>query len=79
MNTPLYNALVNHKRLNRSSFHTPGHKSSGIINSELLELDYTELPDTDALFEASGVILESEKNLAKLFESVDVEYDKFLQ
>lgn len=67
MNTPLYNALVNHKRLNRSSFHTPGHKSSGIINSELLELDYTELPDTDALFEASGVILESEKNLAKLF------------
>lgn len=63
MNTPLYNALVNHKRLNRSSFHTPGHKSSGIINSELLELDYTELPDTDALFEASGVILESEKIL----------------
>ena len=54
MNTPLYNALVNHKRLNRSSFHTPGHKSSGIINSELLELDYTELPDTDALFEANG-------------------------
>ena len=68
MNTPLYNALVNHKRLNRSSFHTPGHKSSGIINSELLELDYTELPDTDALFEASGVILESEKNLAELFD-----------
>lgn len=67
MDTPLYNALINHKKLNRSSFHTPGHKSSGIVNSKLLELDYTELPDTDALFEANGVILESEKNLAKLF------------
>lgn len=67
LNTPLYNALVKHKKLHRASFHTPGHKSSGIINSNLLELDFTELPDTDALFEASGVILECERNLAKLF------------
>lgn len=69
MNTPLYNALINHKNLKRASFHTPGHKSSGIINPDLLKLDFTELPDTDALFEASGVILECEKNLAKLFET----------
>lgn len=67
MNTPLYNALLEHKKLNRASFHTPGHKSSGIINSDLLNLDFTELPDTDALFEANGVILECERKLAKLF------------
>lgn len=67
LNTPLYNALIKHKEMNRASFHTPGHKSSGIINPDLLKLDFTELPDTDALFEASGVILECERNLAGLF------------
>ena len=67
MSSPLYNALIKHEKLNRASFHTPGHKSSGIINPNLLNLDFTELPDTDALFEANGVILECEKNLARLF------------
>ncbi len=64
---PLYNALLEHQKLCRSSFHTPGHKSSGIIDPELLKLDLTELPDTDALFEASGAILKCEKNLAEIF------------
>lgn len=64
---PLYNALIAHQKLERSSFHTPGHKNHGIIKQNLLSLDLTELPDTDALFEADGVILECEKNLAKLF------------
>lgn len=64
---PLYNALAAHQKLKRSSFHTPGHKCSGIIKPNLLNLDLTELPDTDALFEANGAILESEKNLAEIF------------
>lgn len=67
MSTPLYNALLEHSKLNRASFHTPGHKSSGVINPDLLNLDFTELPDTDALFESNGIILECEKNLAELF------------
>lgn len=64
---PLYNALAAHQKLNRSSFHTPGHKCSGIIKSDLLNFDLTELPDTDALFEADGAILDCEKNLAEIF------------
>lgn len=68
-NTPLYNALLKHQRLDYSSFHTPGHKSSGFFPNDLLLLDYTELPDTDALFEADGAILETEKNLTKLFNT----------
>lgn len=65
--TPILNALKAHDKLGRSSFHTPGHKCSGFLPAELLRLDYTELPDTDALFEASGAILESERMLSSLF------------
>ena len=68
-NTPLYNRLIQHNELDRSSFHTPGHKCSDFFPDDLLKLDYTELPDTDALFEADGVILEAEKNLQKLFNT----------
>lgn len=67
-NTPLYDALLAHKNLKRASFHTPGHKNSNkVLPKDLFELDFTELPDTDNLFEASGVIRESEEKAAKLY------------
>jgi len=66
--TPLYTALVNHKNCNRASFHTPGHKcAAGALPQDLLQLDFTELPDTDSLFEASGAILQAEQAAAALF------------
>lgn len=68
-NTPIYNQLILHNKLGRSSFHTPGHKCANFFPDDLLKLDYTELPDTDALFEANGIILETEKNLARLFDT----------
>lgn len=64
---PLYLALLNHQKLGRASFHTPGHKCSGFFPDRLLSLDLTELPDTDALFEADGSILECENILSQLF------------
>ena len=67
MDTPLYNRLKKHNSLDRSSFHTPGHKCSGFFDNTLLELDFTELPDTDALYEAQDVILKTEENAAQLF------------
>lgn len=68
MPTPLYTALQKHQSLNRSSFHTPGHKNNPLaLPQDLLSLDFTELPDTDSLFEAGGAILEAEKLAAKLF------------
>ena len=67
--TPLYERLRKHKELDRASFHTPGHKCSDFLPKELLSLDLTELPDTDALYEADGVIRETEKNLAILFDT----------
>ena len=68
MNTPIYSQLVKHKNLDFSPFHTPGHKNN-FFKENLFELDFTELPDTDALYEADGIILETEKNLAKLFSA----------
>lgn len=65
--TPLYTQLTEHTKKELSPFHTPGHKCSGFIPSELLSLDYTELPDTDALYEAEGAILQAEIKLAELF------------
>ena len=68
MPTPLYTALLQHKALNRASFHTPGHKNNSFsLPQDLLSLDFTELPDTDSLFEADGPILEAEQLAAKLF------------
>ena len=68
MNTPVYSRLLEHKNLDFSPFHTPGHKNN-FFTQNLFELDFTELPDTDALYEADGIILETEKNLAKLFSA----------
>lgn len=70
MDAPLYRALCAHRALGRASFHTPGHKScKGVLPGDLFSLDYTELPDTDSLFEASGAIHEAETAAAALFGS----------
>lgn len=66
-NTPLYTALLRHRALERASFHTPGHKTNpNALPHDLLSLDFTELPDTDSLFEADGIILDSERHAAQV-------------
>ena len=68
MPAPLYHALQKHKQMERASFHTPGHKGNpNALPADLFQLDFTELPDTDSLFEASGPILEAERLAASLF------------
>lgn len=69
-NTPLYSALLKHQALRRAPFHTPGHKCApGALPQDLLALDFTELPDTDSLFEADGPILQAEQAAARLFQA----------
>lgn len=66
--TPLYEALLSHLALGRSSFHTPGHKGSFSLFPDRLDaFDLTELPDTDSLFEADGAILQAEEEASRLF------------
>ena len=67
-NTPLYNALQGHLAKGRASFHTPGHKGR-FLPRDLYDLDLTELPDTDSLFEADGCIAAAEEEAKKLFHS----------
>ena len=65
----LYEALTSYKKSNKALFHTPGHKSNCDFLHNLFELDFTELDETDSLFEATNVILNSEKNAARLFNA----------
>ena len=68
MPAPLCDALRRHRNLGRASFHTPGHKNSpAALPPDLFSLDFTELPDTDSLFEASGPILEAEQLASEMF------------
>lgn len=65
---PLYEALQRHRALQRAPFHTPGHKNApAALPPALLQLDYTELPDTDSLYEADGPIWAAEQEAAQLF------------
>ena len=66
--TPLWSALARHAAMERTSMHTPGHKGcAGILRGLDLSLDLTELPDTDALYEADGVIARAEELAAGVF------------
>lgn len=47
--------------------HMPGHKGSGPLGCEAWDL--TEIAGADSLYEASGIIAESEQNAAALFGS----------
>lgn len=65
MTTPIYDFV---KKYNEKAFirlHMPGHKGTGLLGAE--KLDITEISGADTLFEANGIIAESEKNAARLF------------
>ncbi len=65
--TPLYDGLTAHLAKGRASFHMPGHKGRFLSGIDLGALDLTELPGTDALYEADGIISEAERAAARLF------------
>lgn len=71
METPLYTALMDYQKKKYASFHTPGHKNTESFSKyNLYDLDFTELPDTDSLFEATGCILKAEQTAAKAFSTL---------
>ncbi|MBR7009500.1 MAG: amino acid decarboxylase [Oscillospiraceae bacterium] len=65
MNTPIHDFVNRYKDLRPARFHMPGHKGRGPLGCE--EWDLTEIPGADSLYEASGVIAESEANASRLF------------
>ncbi len=66
--SPFYRALKEHQAAFPVSFHTPGHKCSpAALPQDLLSLDLTELPDTDSLYEADGIIRQAEERMKALY------------
>ena len=67
MNTPIYDFLKSYAQKDPLRLHMPGHKGKGEIGIE--NLDVTEISGADSLYEANGIIKESEDNASKLFSS----------
>jgi len=67
MNTPIADFVRGYAASGTSRFHMPGHKGVGALGCE--GMDITEVHGADALYEASGIIGESEANATALFGS----------
>lgn len=74
--TPLYDALLKHRKRGKGSFHVPGHKNGTVFYREawkdfwpLLQLDVTELNGLDDLHAPEGPIAEAEKLASQLYGS----------
>ena len=65
MKTPLYNFVEKYAKSDVVRMHMPGHKGVGDIE----KFDITEISGADSLYEADGVIKESETYASELFSS----------
>lgn len=67
MNTPIADFCKNYNESDTVRLHMPGHKGTGPLGAEAL--DITEICGADSLYEADGIILESENNASELFNT----------
>ena len=65
MNTPIHDFVKTYAASAPARLHMPGHKGRGPLGCEAL--DITEIPGADSLYEAAGIIAESEANASRLF------------
>ena len=65
MKTPICDFVRQYAQSNALRLHMPGHKGSALLGME--ELDITEIDGADSLYEAEGIIAESEENAGALF------------
>ncbi|MBE6601368.1 MAG: amino acid decarboxylase [Ruminococcaceae bacterium] len=65
MTTPICEFVRRYAQQDALRLHMPGHKGSGPLGVE--SLDLTEIDGADSLFEADGIIRESEENAGRLF------------
>ena len=66
MKTPICDFIEKYAQTDNVRLHMPGHKGVGDHNERL---DITEITGADSLYEASGIIAESEKNASALFDA----------
>lgn len=65
MDTPICNFVHDYARQNDLRLHMPGHKGIGFLGIE--GLDITEIDGADSLYEASGIIRQSEDYASRHF------------
>lgn len=76
MKTPVYDFLRGCKAEDALRLHMPGHKGKGIREefSDICSFDITEIDGAGDLFSSEGIIAESEKNAAALFQTAGTFY-----
>lgn len=70
------NFLLQHASKHPVSFHMPGHKGSAIFRKygygefldHFADCDVTEIPGADNLFQAEGIIMETQRKYARLYD-----------
>lgn len=65
MRTPICDFVRDYADARKCRLHMPGHKGNNLVGCE--RLDITEIDGADSLWEANGIIAESEKAAGKLF------------
>lgn len=76
MNTPIYDFLKKYQQSGTLRCHMPAHKGKNILPelSGMYALDITEISGADSLFEADGIIAQSEKNMSSLYSTAGTVY-----
>lgn len=67
MNTPICDFVKKYAESSSLRLHMPGHKGAPVLGME--SLDITEFDGADSLYEAKGIIKESEENASRLFSA----------
>ena len=67
MNTPVADFVRRYAASGTARLHMPGHKGRASLGCEAF--DITEVAGADALYEADGILAQSEANAASLFSS----------
>ncbi len=65
MRTPICDFVKKYKESGASRLHMPGHKGTNLLGFE--DRDITEIVGADSLYDADGIIRESEENASELF------------
>ena len=65
MKTPICDFVNKYARENNLRLHMPGHKGASFLGIE--HLDITEIKGADSLYEADGIIAQSEANASQIF------------
>ena len=72
METPIVDFARSYAESGISRLHMPGHKGQPLLGPE--PLDLTEIAGADSLYEADGIIAQSERNAASLFGAAHTFY-----